>query len=285
MATAAPPRPPRCIARRQREPAAPRSPTQAAGPPTRRSEASRPRPRRERNDRPAPCSWSAPRDPLDPARHRLRLRDRAPDPGRVALPPDPRRHGDPAGGADLGSVRLPDRARRVRLLVLLGGGPPDAARGPLESRGAHLEGLLPDQHRPQGDRGPVRRPFLPLLPDRRPVRDADARPAGAAGREVRGRKHLQRAVLSSRDAADLPVRDPGLRGTRELRAAADDRGAGHGVPAPERALVLAPADRRPDDPRLLLRPRRLVRLRLDGLRAALDDGADRAGLLHLRRAV
>ena len=58
--------------------------------------------------------------------------------------------------------------------------------------------------------------------------------------------HVQRALLGARVADDLPLHHPGLRGARELRHPADDRRAGHGVPAPERALVLAAADRRPD---------------------------------------
>ena len=45
---------------------------------------------------------------------------------------------------------------------------------------------------------------------------------------------LQRALLDPRRADDLRLRDPDLRRARELRAAADDRRAGHGVPAPER---------------------------------------------------
>src|SRR5919199_1795264 len=55
-------------------------------------------------------------------------------------------------------------------------------------------------------------------------------------------EHLQRAVLGARVADDLPVHHPGLRRDRELRPAADDRRAGHGVPAPERAVVLDAAD-------------------------------------------
>ena len=60
----------------------------------------------------------------------------------------------------------------------------------------------------------------------------------------------------------------------------------HGVPAPERALVLAAADRRADDAALVRRPRRRVRVRLDGLRAALLDApAARRDLLQPGRAV
>ena len=47
---------------------------------------------------------------------------------------------------------------------------------------------------------------------------------------------------------------PVFAGPGELRAAADDRRAGHGVPAPERAVVLAAADRRHHDAGVVLRP-------------------------------
>ena len=88
-----------------------------------------------------------------------------------------------------------------------------------------------------------------------------------------------------RDAADLPVRDPCLRGARELRAAADDRRARHGVPAAERAVVLDAAARRADDADELPGPRGLVRRRLDRLRAALDDDAPGPAVLHDRGPV
>ncbi len=107
----------------------------------------------------------------------------------------------------------------------------------------------------------------------------------AAGPPVRRREHLQRALLGPRVDPDLPVRHPGLRGDRELRAAADDRRAGHGVPASERAVVLDAADGRRDDAAVVPGPGRLVRGRLDGLRPALGRRADRAGVLHDRRAV
>ena len=83
---------------------------------------------------------------------------------------------------------------------------------------------------------------------------------------------LQRPLLDPRGADDLRLRDPGLRRDRQLRPAADDRGAGHGVPAPERALVLDAADGRPALPGQLRRPRRRLRRRLDRLRAALHRG-------------
>ena len=50
-------------------------------------------------------------------------------------------------------------------------------------------------------------------------------------------------------ADDLPGHHPDLRGARELRDPADDRRAGHGVPAPERAQLLAAAGGRDHDGR------------------------------------
>ena len=49
---------------------------------------------------------------------------------------------------------------------------------------------------------------------------------------------LQRAVLHARRDHDLRLRDPRVRRDRQLRAAADDRGAGHGVPPSERPQLL-----------------------------------------------
>ena len=136
-----------------------------------------------------------------------------------------------------------------------------------------LEGLLPDQHRPQGDRRPVPGHDDRLLHPRRAARDVHARRAGAARDAVREPAGLQRPLLGARVADDLPVHHPGLRRTRELRHPADDRRAGHGVPAPERALVLAAPDRRAHDALELL-PRR-VRRRLDELRAARGGATER----------
>ncbi len=164
-------------------------------------------------------------------------------------------------------------------------GKADARRGPLGPRRPHLARLLPRQHRPQGDRDPVHGHLVLLPVRRRPAGDADPRSAGQARDAVPDPRAVQRRVLGPRHAADLPVRDPGVRRARQLRAAADDRRAGHGVPAPERALLLAAADRRADDADELPRPGRLVRLGLDRLRAAVDDDAARTAVLHDRRAV
>ena len=149
--------------------------------------------------------------------------------------------------ADRGADRLPRRARLLRLLGALRDRRADRARGPLEPRRPDLAGLLPPEHRPQGDRRPVPRHDDRLLRRRRDDGDALPRRARAAGDAVRRQPDLQRPGLGARGADDLPVRDPGVRRARQLRDPADDRRAGHGVPAPERAVVLAAADRRHDD--------------------------------------
>ena len=66
----------------------------------------------------------------------------------------------------------------------------------------------------------------------RPARNADRRP-----------EHLQQPLLDPRRDHDLRLRDPGLRRDRQLRPAADDRRAGHGVPAAQRPELLDAADR------------------------------------------
>ena len=81
-----------------------------------------------------------------------------------------------------------------------------------------------------------------------------ARPARAA---VRDRPDLQRAVHDARHVHDLPVRDPDAGGLRELRRAAPDRRAGHGLPAHQRAVALdAAAGRLAAPPELLRRAER-----------------------------
>ena len=172
--------------------------------------------------------------------------------------------------ADLRPARLPARLRRLRLLAPLGRRPADDPRGPLPARRQKLEGLLQVQHRPQGHRHPVHLHHVLLLLRRRPDGDADPGRAGPAGHPDRRRRHLQQPFLDPRGADDLRLRDPGLRRARELRAAADDRRPGHGLPAPQRPELLAAADGRPALHRQLPRPGRRLRRRLDRLRAALD---------------
>ena len=66
--------------------------------------------------------------------------------------------------ADDGADRLPRRARRRSTTGSRTRSGADAARGPLRARRLELARLLPRQHRPQGDRDPVRRDDDRLLP-------------------------------------------------------------------------------------------------------------------------
>src|SRR5205823_12445803 len=100
-----------------------------------------------------------------------------------------------------------------------------------------------------------------------------------AGHEFPHSRGVQRRFLRSREPPDLRIRDPSVRWPRELRAPADDRSARYGVPAPERPLLLALADRRADDAGKLPGAGGFIRHRLDRLRAVIDDDADRAAVL------
>ncbi len=93
--------------------------------------------------------------------------------------------------------------------------------------------------------------------------------------------HLQRLHHRSRPDHDLLHGDAGDdRRVRQLDGAADDRGAGHGVPAHEQHLVLAAAGLVRAAAHLRLRRRRAGcerrRRRVDDLRAALHSRASRA---------
>ena len=73
-------------------------------------------------------------------------------------------------------------------------------------------------------------------------------------------RRVQRGGHDPRDVDDLPRHRPDPRRLRQLPGAADDRGARHGVPTPERTLVLALRPRRarplPQLLRRAARPRR-----------------------------
>ena len=125
-----------------------------------------------------------------------------------------------------------------------------------EPRRLQLEGLLPRQHRSQGDRDPVPHDDDLLLPRRRAARAARARRARAARDELLRHADVQRAVHRPRVADDLPVHHPGVRRARELRRPADARRARHGVPAAQRAVVLAAPDRRDHAAHVVLLPGR-----------------------------
>ena len=94
--------------------------------------------------------------------------------------------------------RLPRRHRRLRLLDELRARQADArARRPLRPRREELEGLLPGQHRPQGDRRPVPRHDDLLLHHRRDARAARPRAARDAAWPVLRAAVVQRASSPS----------------------------------------------------------------------------------------
>ena len=100
--------------------------------------------------------------------------------------------------------------------------------------------------RPQADRPPLRRHRGGLLPRRRRRGGGDARPARAARRAPVDARGIRPALLDARADDDLPLRHADALGLRELPRAADDRSAGHGVPAPERVRLLGLPRRRAD---------------------------------------
>ena len=209
------------------------------------------------------------------AEHRAEPAARRQERAHEAPPP---RHGQDAGrrqrlvaGAARRDDRVPPSSASSREQAV-------AARAERPTRlagrlaGPRLE--LADDGRPQADRDSLHRQMSRLLPGGRRARAADARPARDAERAHRDPQQLQRALHDARDDDGLPRRRADLGRPRQLPGAADDRGARHGVPAPERALVLALPARR-DHPLLeLVRGRRRAAGGLDRLRAALG------GALH-----
>ena len=89
----------------------------------------------------------------------------------------------------------------------------------------------------------------------------------APGLQLVDRGGLQPAVHDARHDHDAAVRTPMAIGLRELPRPAPDRRRGHGVPAAERAVVLAVPVRRRSSSCRLPRPRRAGGRRLDRLRA------------------
>ena len=120
--------------------------------------------------------------------------------------------------------------------------------GPSSRRAASVDARtvrqLADHGRPQADRDPLHRHEPRLLRRRRDPRAAHARAARDAERALRHAGHLQRALHDARHDDGLPRRRADPRRLRQLPRAADDRRARHGVPAAERALVLAVPVRR-----------------------------------------
>ena len=122
---------------------------------------------------------------------------------------------------------------------------------------------LADDDRSQEDRDHVRHQLVRLLLHRGASwRSASGPSWPSPGLQFVTDLDVQRAVHDARHVHDLPVRDPDAGGLRQLRRAAPDRRAGHGVPADQRALALdAAAGRDPAPARV--RDRRHRRGRLD----------------------
>ena len=106
--------------------------------------------------------------------------------------------------------------------------------------------LVADDRRPQADRDPLHLHVARLLRDRRRARAADPHRSSRRRTSTFLTKNSYNEVVTIHGTTMIfLVIVPILAGLRELPRAADDRRARHGVPAPERALVLAlPARRR-----------------------------------------
>ena len=133
--------------------------------------------------------------------------------------------------------------------------PPPSNRRP-SALSALVGHRLADHGRPQEDRDPVHRQQLHLLLRRRDPRPRHPQRAGRAGPPVPRQGHLQPGLHDARDDHAVPVHHPGAGGLRELHRAAPARRAGHGLPADQRAeLLAAAARRRPHLQRLPVRRR------------------------------
>ncbi len=159
------------------------------------------------------------------------------------------------------------------------------AETPIPSLAARPRRELARHGRPQADRDPLPRHLGALLPRRRGDGSADADAALAGGQRLPDEGLLQRGHDDARHDDGLPRRRPDPRRLRQLPRAADDRRPRHGVPAPERALVLALPLRRRDPDALVLRPGRRRQVGLDLLPAALGpEHRQRPGPLDPRPA-
>ena len=122
---------------------------------------------------------------------------------------------------------------------------------------------------------------LALLRRGRRPRAADPHAADPGEHRPHRPGRLQPAGHDARDDDGLPRHRPGLGRLRELPRPADDRRPRHGLPAAERALVLALPLRRDRALLELVRRRRRAERRLDELPAALgpDSQGDGPGPL------
>ena len=146
---------------------------------------------------------------------------------------------------------------------------------------------------PQGHRHDVLDIRHHQRPHRRCLVGRHAPRAARAGAAVfRRRPHVQRVRHRPRPHHGVLHGDAGHdRRLRQLVRAADDRCAGHGLPAHEQHLVLAAAGGARPAADLAVRRgpagRARRRCRLDGLCAAVDVGPSRSGhgLRHSRRCI
>ena len=168
---------------------------------------------------------------------------------------------------------LPRRPGLLRLLVLLGLRAPDAPGGPLRPRRVLVEGLLPPNtdHKVIGIQYVVTSFFFLFVGGLLAM--LMRAELAAPGRQFVDANTFNGLFSVHASLLIFLFVIPVFAGPGELRAAADDRRAGHGLPAPERAVLLDAAAGRHDDAALLPGSRRLVRQRLDGLRAAEHLGA------------
>ena len=127
-----------------------------------------------------------------------------------------------------------------------------AARAAEEDLGPRSRPLwLAGHSRPQDDRQALHHDLVPVPVPWRQRGAGHAPAARPARRDPADARAVQRAVLDARADDDLPLRAAGAVGLLDLPVPAAGRCAGHGVPAPERLLVLGFPVLRPVDLRQL----------------------------------
>ena len=162
---------------------------------------------------------------------------------------------DVGGGTNYDRAhRAPGRERRRDRRGPRPRGGPRRARAPRAVRHPQVA----DLDRPQGHRPQLHDHVARDVPHRGDPRRAHPHPAHHAQQQLRLARAVQPALHDARQPDDLPVRRPvRVRRAREHHRPAADRRAGHGVPAAERAQLLAlPVRLAHDAPRLLRRRRR-----------------------------
>ena len=144
------------------------------------------------------------------------------------------------------------------------------ARGARAPR-SHRDPEVDDLDRPQGHRPLLHRHLGRHDAHRWSVRRDHPRPARVAERHAGLARAVQRTVHDARFGDDLPLRRTlRLRRTRQHHRADPDRRAGHGLPASQRALLLAVPHGLDHHVDGLLHRRRRRQLRLGRLRATLE---------------